>query len=165
MKLETTLVNFSAPHELTQWQIVNDGVMGGLSESQISLSSEGTAVFSGHVSLANYGGFASVQRKLSVDNANQYKYVQLKLKGDKKDYQFRLKKATSDYASYIQTFSTSGDWEIVTLKLSDFYPSFRGRKLPQPNFSSATIEQITFLIANKVEEDFQLEIAWIKLVE
>jgi hypothetical protein len=43
------------------------------------------------------------------------------------------------------------------------YPSFRGRKLDQPNFSDDYIEEITFLIGNKKEEDFQLLIAKIEL--
>ncbi len=165
MSLETTLINFSDPNEIPQWQIVNDGVMGGLSKSTIQRTEEGTAVFSGRVSLENNGGFASVQRRVDISNVSSYKHVQIKLKGDQKDYQLRLKHDASDYASYIQSFSTSGEWEIINLKIEDFYPSFRGRKLPMPNFTFDQIEQITFLISNKVKEDFALEVAWIKMVE
>ena len=46
----------------------------------------------------------------------------------------------------------------MEISLSNMYPSFRGRKLALPNFSSKNIEEITFLIGNKKEESFQLEI-------
>ena len=38
------------------------------------------------------------------------------------------------------------------------YPAFRGRKLSIGNFSSKNIEEIAFLIGNKKEEHFKLEI-------
>lgn len=164
MTSKTTLTNFSESAELAKWQIVNDGVMGGLSKSNIQATEEKTAIFSGQVSLENNGGFASVQKRINVSDVKQYTQIQLKLKGDKKDYQFRLKHQTSDYASYIQSFSTSGEWEVICLQLEDFYPSFRGQKLPIANFNFDSIEQLTFLIGNKVKEEFSLEIAWIQLV-
>ena len=43
------------------------------------------------------------------------------------------------------------------------YPSFRGRKLDEPNFYHESIEEITFLIANKQNEDFKLLIDKIEL--
>ena len=50
------------------------------------------------------------------------------------------------------------NWEEVEINLSEMYPSFRGRKLSLPNFSSQEIEEITFLIANKENENFKLMI-------
>ncbi|HBM53372.1 MAG TPA: NADH:ubiquinone oxidoreductase, partial [Deltaproteobacteria bacterium] len=41
--------------------IVNDVVMGGVSRSQLSLSSTGTLLFEGNISLDYGGGFASVR--------------------------------------------------------------------------------------------------------
>lgn len=43
------------------------------------------------------------------------------------------------------------------------YPSFRGRKLAQPNFSSDHVEEIAFLIGNKKPESFKLMIDKIEL--
>jgi hypothetical protein len=42
------------------------------------------------------------------------------------------------------------------------YPSFRGRKLNQPNFSKDSIEEI-LLIGNKKKEEFKLLIDKIEL--
>ena len=41
------------------WLVVNDNVMGGISESNIKFSKNNTLVFQGRVSLENNGGFAS----------------------------------------------------------------------------------------------------------
>jgi hypothetical protein len=47
--------------------------------------------------------------------------------------------------------------------MSEFYPQFYGRKLNTHNFNFTSIEQMSFLIANKQEEDFRLLIDWIGL--
>ena len=56
------LVDFS-PSTTTEWRVVNDGVMGGLSSSTMSATEVGTGVFSGRLSLENNGGFASIHPK------------------------------------------------------------------------------------------------------
>ena len=91
-------------------------------------------------------------------NANQQSIVSIRLKGDGKAYQFRIKDKSNAYYSYIITFKTSGNWETINIKLSDLYPSFRGRKLDLPNFNSDSFEEIVFLIANKKNESFIIQI-------
>jgi len=165
LTIEKNLVNFHEAYELDQWQIVNDGVMGGLSKSKVNINPDGHMLFTGEVSLENNGGFASVQHTTSVDEVKKYTHVKVKLKGDQKNYQLRLKSETSQYQSYIQGFETTGEWQEITLKISDFYPSFRSRKLDMPNFEFDQIQQITFLIANKKAEKFALEVDRIDLVK
>jgi hypothetical protein len=63
----------------------------------------------------------------------------------------------------VNSFKTSGEWEIIKLAVHDFYPQFRGQKLNRPNFNFKNIEQISFMITNKKEEDFNLLIDWIGL--
>jgi hypothetical protein len=74
----------------------------------------------------------------------EYTSIVIKLQGDGKEYQFRIKSNSGDYYSYIAPFSTSGEWQEIVIPLKDMYPSFRGRKLNQPNFSKDSIEEITF---------------------
>ena len=40
------------------WNIVNDGVMGGISTSSLSINSNSILIFKGYLSLENNGGFA-----------------------------------------------------------------------------------------------------------
>ena len=87
----------------------------------------------------------------------------LTLKGDGKRYQFRIKERLRDRASYIYTFNTSGNWQTVEIPIKEMEPVFRGRKLDLPNFSADSIQELRFLIGNKKEEDFRLEIKKIEL--
>ena len=58
------------------WNIVNDGVMGGISTSSLSINSNSILIFKGYLSLENNGGFASTRmgiKKNSLDNVKSFK--------------------------------------------------------------------------------------------
>jgi hypothetical protein len=158
-----SIFNFSSETSLDNWQIVNDGVMGGLSKSSIQLTEEGHGNFAGHVSIKNNGGFASVRLPTDIEVANDEQEIILKIKGDGKTYQCRLKGLRSQSESYVHEFKTTGEWQTIKLKLKDFYPQYRGRKLDASNFNFDKIELFGFLIASKQEVDFKLLIYSIEL--
>jgi len=136
--------------------------MGGLSKSTMSLTEAGHGKFQGNVSLANNGGFASVRLETDINIASE-KHIIIKLKGDGKNYQFRLKGSSNQRQSYVQDFETNGDWQTIKLNINEFYPQYRGRELDLPNFDFSKIEEVRFLIANKKEQDFELLIDSIEL--
>ena len=152
------IFNFEKDSDLTQWRTVNDDVMGGVSDSKFYLNELGNAVFDGNVSLENNGGFAMVMCNFESINVENYNKAVIKLKGDGKKYQFRLKSNSNDYFSYITHFVTTGDWQDIEIDLTEMYPSYRGRKLDKPNYPKISVEQIAFLIGNKKEQRFKLEI-------
>ncbi|RYM34571.1 CIA30 family protein [Brumimicrobium glaciale] len=158
-----SIFNFSKESPIKDWRIVNDGVMGGLSKSAIQLTAENHGKFFGHVSLDNNGGFASVQLPTDIDLEKSHTGLVLRIKGDGKSYQCRLKGTINQRESYVQVFETNGEWQTIQLQLKDFYPQFRGRKLDAPNFNFERIEQFSFLIANGKAEDFELLIDYIEL--
>ncbi|MDA8581771.1 CIA30 family protein [Schleiferiaceae bacterium] len=159
-----TLFDFSAGLNLDRWAVVNDGVMGGLSKGALEITGEGHGRFSGTVSLENYGGFTSIRCAVEDIAVSEDSKIQLRIKGDGKDYQFRVKHKARDYQSYITTFSTTGAWETIEITLNDLYPSWRGQKLDMPNFDRSSINEFTFLIANKRNETFELLIDKVVLV-
>jgi len=159
-----TLFDFSAGLNLDRWAVVNDGVMGGLSKGALEITGEGHGRFSGTVSLENYGGFTSIRCAVADIVVSEGSKIQLRIKGDGKDYQFRVKHKARDYQSYITTFSTTGAWETIEIPLNDLYPSWRGQKLDMPNFDRSSINEFTFLIANKRNETFELLIDKVVLV-
>ncbi len=55
------LSDFSNAEEHKSWKIVNDGVMGGKSKSELIRSKKGYAIFKGDVSLENNGGLGAAQ--------------------------------------------------------------------------------------------------------
>lgn len=158
-----TIFDFNLQATLSQWYVLDDGVMGGRSAGAMKINSQGHGVFSGTISLKNNGGFSSVRfvpKPIAIGDATK---VKIRLKGDGKDYQFRITDDRGQYFSYIYSFDTSGEWQTIEIPLKDMYPSFRGRRLNQPNFSGDQIEEVTFLIGNKKEEDFELLIDTIEL--
>lgn len=154
-------VTFSCDDSLEKWVIVNDDVMGGLSNSSLFISEDCKAVFSGKISLDNNGGFASVryfpETILKLNNEGD---IVLKVKGDGKSYQLRIKLDDNEYYSYINSFKTSGEWEIITLSLNDFYPSYRGRKLANASDVklNGEIVYVSILIGNKKSEFFNIKL-------
>lgn len=152
------IFDFKKAQNLTAWRIVNDGVMGGVSTSELYRTDEKTGVFKGNVSLENYGGFAMIQCATALKNVKSHSKILLTIKGDGKNYQFRIKNDKGNYYSYVQNFKTSGKEETIVLELSNFEPAFRGRKLNMSNFNSDEIAQIVILIGNKKAEAFKLEI-------
>ena len=153
------LFDFKSQSCVNKWVIVNDDVMGGVSVSKLEISNEKNAVFKGSISLDYNGGFASIRhnfrKKIDVSN---FTSIKIRLKGDGKKYQLRIKNLITDYHSYVHNFETNGDWQIITIKLDDMYPSFRGRRLNFNNFNHSSIDQIGLLISNKKKEDFILVI-------
>jgi NADH dehydrogenase [ubiquinone] 1 alpha subcomplex assembly factor 1 len=157
MTMQTiTIFDFNKDSDVTQWKIVDDIVMGGRSSGVFNVNEQGHGVFKGKVSLENNGGFSSLHyRCKKMVTATSTKIV-IRLKGDGKSYQFRIKDALDHPYSYVAKFDTTGAWETIEIPLSDMYPAFRGRTLEIPNYQSNTIEEVAFLIGNKKEEDFQL---------
>ena len=160
---ENTIFDFNKRSNLSNWKIVDDGVMGGLSRGNIILNEDGHAEYSGFVTTENNGGFSSVRYNFVPKNVSNYNFVVLTVKGDGKTYQFRLKQNKYNRYSYINYFKTSGKWQEVKIPLKSFYPSFRGYRLNRPNFSGDQLEEIAILIGNKKKEDFRLVIDNIKL--
>ena len=154
----TTIFDFNKTIKTDGWNIVDDVVMGGKSSGIFYVNEEGDGVFEGRISLENNGGFSSLRYRFNKVSTKQHTKIILRVKGDGKTYQFRIKTKSSDYYSYIAFFKTTKNWETIALSLSDMYPSFRGQKLNLPNYDQETIEEITFLIGNEKVEDFKLEI-------
>ena len=152
------IFDFQKDSNLSQWRTVNDDVMGGVSNSRIYLNDEGNATFEGKVSLENNGGFAMTMYSFDEKNVSNYSKAIIKLRGDGKKYQYRVKSKSSEYFSYITNFETTGDWQTIELNLEDMYPSYRGRKLDKSNYPVIKVEQIAFLIGNKKEQQFKLEL-------
>ena len=152
------IFDFNKKSDLQDWIIVDDVVMGGRSSSTFKLDKDGLGVFEGNISLENNGGFSSLRYRFLKRTIKEYAQVKIILCGDGKKYQFRIKSNRGDYYSYIISFLTSGEWQEIVIPLKDMYPSFRGRRLNQPNFSNNSIEEITFLIGNKKNERFKLMI-------
>ena len=73
---------------------------------------------------------------VSAKKVKAFSKVCIRLKGDGKSYQFRIKSEKEQLFWYIQSFQTSTETEKIALPLNAFYASFRGNKLDVENFSA-----------------------------
>jgi hypothetical protein len=164
MNQPIVLFDLSNNNEKGSWLIVDDGVMGGMSNGGMITNDKGEIVFSGKVSLENNGGFSSVRHRFQSINVEGYDTVRLHIKGDGKKYQFRIKSEWRDWYSYIQYFDTSGEWETIDIDMKAMYPTFRGRRLDLNTWDKKELSEIAFLIGNKKAEEFELIIKKIELI-
>jgi monofunctional biosynthetic peptidoglycan transglycosylase len=158
------LVGFGDPRAANAWQIVNDGVMGGRSRSTFTIRPDSTAIFEGVLSLANYGGFASVRTAPADHSLEGFAGVMLRVRGDGRIYQFRLR--TDDRfegVAFQASFQTRTDeWTTHRIPLADFVPTFRGRILADlPPLDPAAVRRIGFLLGDKQAGPFRLQIDWV----
>lgn len=163
--LEDMILDFSRAEDTSSWQIVNDGVMGGISQSEIFFREGGGLIFRGTVSLENNGGFASSRRSATSYNLGGYAGLLLHVRGDGKDYQLRVRTDNRfDGISYRYRFKTQSETsQIIKAHFTDFEPVFRGRIIKDAApLSAEKIQQIGFLIADNQAGQFSIEIDWIK---
>jgi len=168
MEAQPTMLieSFNVPTNLN-WRIINDGVMGGISNSKIQILPDGIGQFKGTVSLENNGGFASTRGVLAVLPTAPFTKIKLRIKGDGKKYSFRIRTdGQYDGVSYKNDFETKAEeWQEIILNLADFIPTWRGRILTNiPPIEPTQIRQIGFLISDKQAGAFTLLIDWIKLL-
>ncbi|MFD0963985.1 CIA30 family protein [Pseudofulvibacter geojedonensis] len=153
---EIVICDFTSLKETNKWYQTSDDVMGGISKSEMLHKSEGVGVFTGEVSTANNGGFAMTRLPVDIKLTNKVKKIVLRVKGDGKMYQFRIKANSGQRYWYVYKFLTTTEMEEIEIPLEKFYPSYRGYRLNKNNFSSNTIKEIGILIGNKKSEDFKL---------
>ena len=148
---------------LLNWKIVNDSVMGVRSDATLKLKNNLYGVFNGYLSLQNNGGFSSIRAYYPPDLTN-VKSITIRIKGDGRQYSFRVRGNTSNWASYTHTFNTvKNKWIEKELMIKDFYPLYRGYYLnDMPLLSEMVIKEIGIMLSDKQTGPFELEIDWIR---
>ncbi len=154
--------------KLDQYMIVNDGVMGGRSQSQF-IKGAGAATFSGTVSLENNGGFASIRMIWPFEQSGgeaESTVLRLKVQGDGLRYQFRLRTNRGfDGAAYSYSFDTiKGQDQTVYIPVDQFVPTFRGRQLRNmPALRFTDVQQMGVLVADKQVGEFSVDLIELSL--
>ena len=160
------LINPSKDIGIKNWTIVNDDVMGGISNSTILINDKKHLTFKGYLSLENNGGFASSRLDIRKKNLDGIKFFEIKLKGDGNNYKFRLRQENMR-ASYSCDFkSQKNKWIVVKLPVEDFRPTWRGYTYSNyPDLILNNINSLSLHISDKQEGRFNLEVEYIKAVK
>ncbi len=158
MSSELCIFNFSQPSAdlLKVWGALDDVVMGGVSESQLQITA-GAARFTGNVSIANSGGFASVRTRNFQPplDLSSYAGIALRVRGDGKRYKFLIRTDDRwDGVGYAYSFDTTPEtWLTIKIPFSQVTAVSRAKTVP--NAPAITPSQIySFqLMLSKFEYD------------
>ena len=158
------IASFANDESLESWTSVNDGVMGGVSKGGFKRTGQGTLLFTGDLSLANNGGFASIRMKPGDLGLTGTSGIVLKARGDGRTYWVDLRVSNQMSASSYRAFlpTTAGEWKETLIPFEDFKLQTFGRELPSKPINPATITSVGFTIADKKEGPFSLEIETVK---
>ena len=145
-----------------EWFSVNDNVMGGISKGQVERTKQETMKFFGRLSLKNNGGFSSVRSQIPDFTLAGYDGLMLKTRGDDRSYSVLV--TTLERGRTWQTkLKTSEKWQIVKVPFKKMQMSVMGwRPNASPEIMGNIIRAIGFIIADKNETPFTLEVDWIK---
>ena len=91
-----TLLDFSDPDEFARWEVINDGVMGGLSKGHIEQVDDAIS-FTGTIN-TNGGGFTSLRRTLPESAMAGARSLRIVYSGDARTYEqvVALRAVTTD---------------------------------------------------------------------
>ncbi|MGL5048612.1 MAG: CIA30 family protein [Shewanella sp.] len=165
-------VDFSVLDAAKPWYGINDTVMGGLSRSKMTVSPLGYGEFSGHVSLANGGGFASVRCEFSPIDVSGFTGFYVELDGNRpKDYKVNLKDVDTPQSTVYQapmprpshqTFGVSDarilNWQRIEIPFSDFLPQCRGQQISRVAINLSQVCSLGLVIGAQQSGDFSLKI-------
>lgn len=155
---------FDFGQQAEAFRAVDDRVMGGVSQSGITVTSQGHARFAGELSLDNNGGFASVRAGgLSLDISAVSTLV-LRVRGDGRTYKLRLHDdGRFDGVAYQSVFKTvPGQWIEVSLPVDAFQPVWRGRLVEGASaLNRERVVMVGVMVSDAQVGDFALELHWL----
>ncbi len=149
-----------------EWVIVNDGVMGGRSESNAQILDK-SILFKGEISLRNNGGFASLRNRGSKIDLSEFKTVKIRFKTNTdRKFSFRLSASDRFYRPFFKHHfgASSGKWEIVNLPLLSFEQhnlnGKTGKKLTKQDMKDDF--RMGIILYDKQQGPFEIEIDYIE---
>ncbi len=149
--LELPLFAFPSSAATAEWQTVNDGVMGGVSDGRFRITDRQTLEFHGTLSLENNGGFASVRsrpRTLGLQTADT---LHARVRGDGREYQLHLytpsRRMAFSYRAPVPT--RTSEWTEVRIPLDRFEATSFGRVMREAGpVDPDRVASVGFLLAD-----------------
>jgi monofunctional biosynthetic peptidoglycan transglycosylase len=160
------LFDFTGTDAANEWQTINDGVMGGVSEGKVKITDKKTLEFYGNLSLENNGGFASVRTKAKKLGLEKGDVLVAKVRGDGREYSMNLyvpRPLTAfSYRATVQT--KKEEWIEVKLPLDKFVATSFGRVVKDAGpVNPQEVNGLGFLLGDKKAGPFKLEVEWIRV--
>ena len=112
----------------TNWKMITDQVMGGISQGQFNyqkIGDDNAIILTGSVFIKNNGGFIQIRRNLDDVNLKNVKKVTIIAKGNDEKYFIHLRTAFTvlPWQYYQSSFVVENNFKSFVLPLSDFKKS------------------------------------------
>lgn len=155
------IADFSSAESNNEWFVVNDNVMGGRSLGDRSFA-DGTMTFAGAIN-TNGGGFASIRRALPPDLLSSADRLVLRARSDRRSYMVTLDDSLPGRNQRISfraplAFAAVGEWETVTVQLTDFFAAYFGEPIVAEPLRSDLATQVGIMQSDGIDGEFMLEI-------
>ncbi len=161
------MIDFGAEGDGIDWQIVDDGVMGGLSQGEGTLYDD-YLQFQGFVSLENNGGFSSMRSPYQAMDLSSFTTVEIRYKSTDYSVGFTLNKHRVWYLpNYkVNLKPTNGKWAVATIKLTDIAQYQVGRPTGEylDKESLAQMIRLGFITNEKRAGAFDFEVDYIRFL-
>ena len=159
-EMENLIYDFTEENAATNWITVNDNVMGGRSEGGFSFKKR--LIFSGTTN-TNGGGFSSIRTNPSDFSLGDKEGLHIRYKGDGRTYKLGVRMEGKS-VSYRSNFTTGNGWQEVRIPFDEMDVSWRGRPLSKDEHPliKSKIRSIEFMIYDKQDGPFKLQVDWIK---
>lgn len=149
----------------SDWVVVNDTVMGGVSRSQLEMTDESLS-FTGDLSLENNGGFVSMRSPYSQYDLSDAKEISFRVRGEGGTFALMLERHQAWYLpSYRTYFEPTSEWQTFKVKLKDIdewtIQGKTGKKLNKE--IAAKLIRMGFIKLDKKPGPFSLEVDYIQI--
>jgi len=160
------LFDFTNPDAAKEWQTVNDGVMGGVSEGKLKITDTKTMEFFSTLSLENNGGFASIRTKAKKLGLEKGDVLVARIRGDGREYSLNLyvprPLVAFSYRAMVQT--KKDEWIEVEVPLDRFEATSFGRVVQDAGpVDPKEVNGLGFLLGDKKAGPFKMEVEWIRV--
>jgi NADH dehydrogenase [ubiquinone] 1 alpha subcomplex assembly factor 1 len=145
-----------------EWQVVNDGVMGGRSSGFVQVA-DGALRFSGTL-VTQGGGFTSVRAPVVLDLRGQLG-LELRVRGNGRPFEVELNDGTRGYGRNVSRrggFATTDEWTVVRVPFATLRSSIFGNAVNAPPIDLGQIRSVGLYILDGRDGAFWLEVDYIR---
>ncbi|CAN5707007.1 CIA30 family protein [soil metagenome] len=159
--MQTSVFAFDNSDE-ADWNVVNDGVMGGRSAGFVTVE-EGTLRFTGTL-VTRGGGFTSVRARRVIDLTG-HAGLELRVRGNDRQFEVEVDdgvRGSRGSLSRRAPFMASEEWTLLRVPFSGLRNTVFGQAVNAPQIDLARIEGVGLYIADGQDGPFRLEVDFIR---
>lgn len=156
-----TLFAFDRADE-AEWDVVNDGVMGGRSVGFVTVE-DGTLRFTGTL-VTQGGGFTSVRARRVIDLTGQVG-LELRVRGGGRQFEVEVDdglQTSGRRVSRRAPFASSTEWTLIRVPFNTLRSTIFGQAVSAPPIDLKSIRGVGLFIADGKDGPFRLEVDYIR---